>query len=303
MDGEDMAVTTLKKLLEAGVHFGHQTRRWNPKMRRFIFAEKKGIYIIDLQKTLQQLEKAFREISGSVANGGKILFVGTKKQVQDVVQEEAERCGMFYVTNRWLGGMLTNFQTIKKNIDRLKEFEEMQKEGSFEHLTKKEALMLEREMKKLDFVLGGIKEMKTLPDIVYIVDAKKEKIAINEARKLSIPIVAIVDTNTDPEPISIPVAGNDDAIRSVRLISSVIADAVLEGKAILDKKRGVVSEETGPSVGAEMEAAPMAEETSAESPVAEPDTESTDVSDDTHDGKDMDEKAIRRGRNGANHDN
>jgi small subunit ribosomal protein S2 len=250
-----MAVTTLKELLEAGVHFGHQTRRWNPKMRKFIFAEKKGIYIIDLQKTLQQLEKAFERVSSCVAKGGKILFVGTKRQVQDVVREEAERCGMFYVTNRWLGGMLTNFQTIKRNIDRLREFEEMKQAGSFEHLTKKEALMLERDMKKLEYVLGGIKEMKTLPDIVYVVDAKKEKIAISEARKLNIPIVAIVDTNTDPEPISIPVAGNDDAIRSVRLITHVIAEAALEGKSILDKASGVDGGESGGAAEASEKAA------------------------------------------------
>jgi small subunit ribosomal protein S2 len=230
-----MAVTTLKELLEAGVHFGHQTRRWNPKMRKFIFAEKKGIYIIDLQKTLQQLEKAYEEVISTVTRGGTVLFIGTKKQIQDVVRDEAERCGMFHVTNRWLGGMLTNFQTIRKNINRLKEFEEMKADGTFERFTKKEALMLEREMKKLEYVLGGIKEMKQLPDIVFIVDAKKEKIAINEASKLNIPIIAIVDTNTDPEPISIPVAGNDDAIRSVRLISRVVADAVREGMSLIGK--------------------------------------------------------------------
>ncbi len=231
-----MAVTTLKELLEAGVHFGHQTRRWNPKMRKFIFAEKKGIYIIDLQKTLQQLEIACETISMITARGGTVLFVGTKKQIQDVVKEEAERCGMFYVTNRWLGGMLTNFQTIKKNINRLNEFEEMKKGVAFENFTKKEILMLERDMKKLEFVLGGIKEMKSLPDILFVVDAKKEKIAINEASKLNIPIIAIVDTNTDPDPISIPVAGNDDAIRSVRLISNIIAEAALEGIASRKKE-------------------------------------------------------------------
>ena len=211
-------------------------------MRKFIFAEKKGIYIIDLQKTLSQLEKAYEVVSQVVADGGTVLFVGTKKQLQYVVREEAERCGMFYVTNRWLGGMLTNFQTIKKNINRLKEFEQMKKEGAFERFTKKEVLMLERDMKKLEFALGGIKDMETLPDIIYVVDAKKEKIAINEASKLNIPIIAIVDTNTDPDPISIPVAGNDDAIRSVRLISSVVADAVLNG-ASLRKKEEEVSEE------------------------------------------------------------
>ncbi len=238
-----MTVTTLKELLEAGVHFGHQTRRWNPKMRKFIFAEKKGIYIIDLQKTLKQLEKAYEVISQVVKDGGTVLFVGTKKQVQDVVREESERCGMYHVTNRWLGGMLTNFQTIKKNINRLKEFERMKEEGTFERFTKKEVLMLERDMKKLDFVLGGIKEMESLPDIVFVVDAKKEKIAINEASKLNIPIVAIVDTNTDPDPISIPVAGNDDAIRSVRLISSIVADAVLDGASYRKKEEVILDAE------------------------------------------------------------
>ncbi len=213
-------------------------------MRKFIFAEKKGIYIIDLQKTLQQLEKAYEKVLSTVSGGGTVLFIGTKKQIQDVVKEEAERCGMFHVTNRWLGGMLTNFKTIRKNINRLREFEEMKDVGSFEHLTKKETLMLEREMKKLDYVLGGIKEMKQLPDIIYVVDAKKEKIAINEASKLNIPIIAIVDTNTDPEPISIPIAGNDDAIRSVRLISRVVADAVLEGLSLI--KKDVVAVEEKP---------------------------------------------------------
>jgi small subunit ribosomal protein S2 len=216
-------------------------------MRKFIFAEKKGIYIIDLQKTLKQLEKAYEVISQVVKDGGTVLFVGTKKQVQDVVREESERCEMYHVTNRWLGGMLTNFQTIKKNINRLKEFEQMKEEGTFERFTKKEVLMLERDMKKLDFVLGGIKEMASLPDIVFIVDAKKEKIAINEASRLNIPIVAIVDTNTDPDPISIPVAGNDDAIRSVRLISRIVADAVLEGSSHRKKEEAVLDAETAES--------------------------------------------------------
>ena len=239
-----MTVTTLKELLEAGVHFGHQTRRWNPKMRKFIFAEKKGIYIIDLQKTLQHLERAYEKVSSIVSGGGNVLFVGTKKQIQDVVREEAERCGMFYVTNRWLGGMLTNFATIRKNLNRLKEFETMKAGGALERFTKKEVLMLERQMKKLEYVLGGIKEMKALPDIVYVVDAKKEKIAVNEASKLGVPIVAIVDTNTDPDRISIPVAGNDDAIRSVRLITRIMADAVIEGSSIRKKRElGDVTEE------------------------------------------------------------
>jgi len=234
--GEDMAVATLKDLLEAGVHFGHQTRRWNPKMRRFIFAEKNGIYIIDLKKTLKQLEKAMELVRERVASGEKVLFVGTKRQIKEVVREEAERCGMFYVTNRWLGGMLTNFQTIRKNIRRLKELEQKKDEGTLDVLTKKEAQRLRREMTKLENLLGGIKEMDSLPGVLYIVDAKKEKIAVNEARKLGIPIVAIVDTNSDPEPITVPIAGNDDAIRSVRLITSAVADAVIEGKALMEAR-------------------------------------------------------------------
>jgi small subunit ribosomal protein S2 len=248
-----MGVTTLKEMLEAGVHFGHQKRRWNPKMKKFIFAEKKGIYIIDLQKTLQQLEAAYERISSIVAKGGIVLFVGTKKQIKDIVREEAERCGMFYVTNRWLGGMLTNFQTIKKNIKRLNDFEAMKSEGTLDRFTKKEALMLEREMEKLESVIGGIKEMKQLPDIIFVVDAKKEKIAVNEASKLNIPIVAIVDTNTDPDPISIPIAGNDDAIRSVGLITRVIADAVLEGNSLDNREKAETDEPQDKPQGDEAE--------------------------------------------------
>jgi len=231
-----MEVSTLKDLLEAGVHFGHQTRRWNPKMRRFIFGERNGIYIIDLQKTLKQLDKARALISDNVGSGKKVLFVGTKRQIKEVVREEAERCGMFHVTHRWLGGMLTNFQTIRKNIRRLKELELKRDDGSFDLLTKKEAQKLKREITKLVALLGGIKEMDTLPSVLFIVDAKKEKIAVNEARRLGIPIVAIVDTNSDPDPITIPIAGNDDAIRSVRLITSAVADAVDEGKSIFQIK-------------------------------------------------------------------
>jgi small subunit ribosomal protein S2 len=282
-----MAVTTLKELLEAGVHFGHQTRRWNPKMRKFIFAEKKGIYIIDLQKTLQQLEIAYEAVSKVTARGGTVLFVGTKKQIQDVVREEAERCGMFYVTNRWLGGMLTNFQTIKKNINRLIEFEEMKKGGAFENFTKKEVLMLERNMNKLEFVLGGIKEMKSLPDIVYVVDAKKEKIAINEASKLNIPIIAIVDTNTDPDPISIPVAGNDDAIRSVRLISNIIAEAALEGIAMRKKESADADVEVGTDKdeSADAESAPSEPETAVTDEMGEIPADATSDMNDQYDEK------------------
>ncbi len=232
-----MEVSSLKNLLEAGVHFGHQTRRWNPKMRRFIFGERNGIYIIDLQKTLKQLDEATGLVRDSIADGGKILFVGTKRQIKEVVREEAERCGMYYVTNRWLGGMLTNYQTIRKNIRRLRDLEQKRDDGSFELFTKKEVQRFKREIGKLETLLGGIKELDGLPSVLFIVDAKKERIAVNEANKLGIPIVAIVDTNSDPDPITIPIAGNDDAIRSVRLITSRIADAVAEGKSILEVRQ------------------------------------------------------------------
>lgn len=228
-----MEASTLKDLLEAGVHFGHQTRRWNPKMKRFIFGERNGIYIIDLQKTLKQLERARDLVRERVAEGGKILFVGTKRQIREVAVEEAQRCGMFYVTNRWLGGMLTNFQTIRKNIRRLRELEQRRDDGSFDLLPKKEVQKLKRELAKLEVLLGGIKNMEMLPAVLYVIDSKKERIAVNEANKLGIPIVAIVDTNSDPDPITIPIAGNDDAIRSVRVITAAVADAVIEGKAVL----------------------------------------------------------------------
>jgi small subunit ribosomal protein S2 len=232
-----MEASTLKDLLEAGVHFGHQTRRWNPKMKRFIFGERNGIYIIDLQKTLKQLERARDLVRDRVAEGGKVLFVGTKRQIREVVLEEAQRCEMFFVTNRWLGGMLTNFQTIRKNIRRLRELVQKRDDGSFDLLPKKEVQKLRRELTKLEALLGGIKSMEMLPAVLFVVDSKKERIAVNEANKLGIPIVAIVDTNSDPDPITIPVAGNDDAIRSVRVITSVVSDAVIEGKAILTARQ------------------------------------------------------------------
>jgi small subunit ribosomal protein S2 len=219
---------TIKDLLEAGVHFGHQTQRWNPKMKRFIFSAKSGIYIIDLKKTMLSMEMACHKVNEIISRGHSVLFVGTKKQAQDVIFEESTRCGQFYVTERWLGGMLTNFQTIKNNIKRLKDLERMKEDGTFDKLAKKEVSMLEREMKKLQKVLGGIKEMNRLPGLVYIVDAKKEKIAVAEAAKLGIPIIAIVDTNSDPDPIDFPIAGNDDAIKSIRVITHQIADAVIE---------------------------------------------------------------------------
>ncbi len=225
-----MGVISMKQLLEAGVHFGHQTRRWNPKMAEYIFAERNGIYIIDLQKTVKMVDDAYAEVCKKIADGGEILFVGTKKQAQECLKEEAERCGMYYVNQRWLGGMLTNFTTIKTRIARLKELEKMQADGIFEVLPKKEVATLLHEMEKLEKNLGGIKNMKKVPDMLFIVDTRKERIAVQEAHTLGIPIVAIVDTNCDPDEIDHIIPGNDDAIRAVKLIASKIADAVLESK-------------------------------------------------------------------------
>lgn len=224
-----MAVISMKQLLEAGVHFGHQTRRWNPKMKSYIFTERNGIYIIDLQKTVKKVEEAFNFVKETAANGGKILFVGTKKQAQNSVQDEAERAGMFYVNHRWLGGTLTNFETIRKRIKRLKGLEKMEEDGTFEVLPKKEVVLLNKEKDRLEKFLGGIKEMNSLPDAVYIIDPRKERIAIAEAQKLGIPIVAIVDTNCDPDEVDYIIPGNDDAIRAVKLLTAKMADAVLEG--------------------------------------------------------------------------
>ena len=225
-----MSVISMKQLLEAGVHFGHQTRRWNPKMAEYIFAERNGIYIIDLQKTVKKVDEAYAEICKTIADGGEILFVGTKKQAQDCMKEEAERCGMYYVNQRWLGGMLTNFTTIKKRIARLKELEKMQEDGIFEVLPKKEVAALMHEMEKLEKNLGGIKEMKKVPDMMFVVDTRKEHLAVQEARALGIPVFAIVDTNCDPDEVDFVIPGNDDAIRAVKLIASKVADAVLESK-------------------------------------------------------------------------
>jgi len=224
-----MAVVSMKQLLESGVHFGHQTRRWNPKMAPYIFTERNGIYIIDLQKTVRKIDEAYKS-SRAGGRGRHGLFVGTKKQAHNTVREEAERCGMYYVNERWLGGMLTNFETIKTRIQRLKELEQMEEDGSFDLLPKKEVLQLRKEREKLQRYLGGIREMKRLPDAVFIVDPRKERIAVHEARKLGIPIVAIVDTNCDPDEIDYVIPGNDDAIRAVRLLTSKIADAVIEGR-------------------------------------------------------------------------
>jgi small subunit ribosomal protein S2 len=225
-----MSIISMKQLLEAGVHFGHQTRRWNPKMAEYIFTERNGIYIIDLQKTVKKIEEAYLFIRETAVNGEDILFVGTKKQAQDSIKEEAERCGQFFVNVRWLGGMLTNFKTIQGRINRLNELIEMEQEGIFEVLPKKEVIKLKGEMEKLQKHLGGIKEMKKLPGAVFIVDPRKERIAVLEARKLGIPIVAIVDTNCDPDEVDYIIPGNDDAIRAIKLIAGKMADAVIEGK-------------------------------------------------------------------------
>jgi small subunit ribosomal protein S2 len=226
-----MTQPQLQDLLEAGVHFGHQTRRWNPKMRRFIFAERSGIYLIDLQKTLKQLQLAQELMRSVVLRGEGVLFVCTKKQLKVIIKAEAQRCGAFWVTERWLGGTLTNFQTIKRQIRRLKEIEQGQEEGAYEFFTKKEQLLFEREREKLNRNLEGIKNMSRLPGALYVVDAKKERIAIAEANKLGIPVVAIVDTNADPDQITVPIPGNDDAIRSVSLITRAIADVIAEARA------------------------------------------------------------------------
>ena len=225
-----MAVISMKQLLEAGVHFGHQTRRWNPKMAEYIFAERNGIYIIDLQKTAKKIEEAYAFVRDVALDGKDILFVGTKKQAQEAITEEAKRIGMYYVNNRWLGGMLTNFKTIRKSIDRLYQLQKMEEDGTFELLPKKEVMKLKKEMEKLEKNFGGIKEMKDMPGAMFVVDPRKEKIAIAEAKRLNIPVVAIVDTNCDPEEVDYVIPGNDDAIRAVKLIVECIANAVLEAK-------------------------------------------------------------------------
>ena len=225
-----MAVVSMKQLLEAGVHFGHQTRRWNPKMAPYIYTERNGIYIIDLQKTVKKLEEAYNFVRECSANGGYVLFVGTKKQAQDAIKEEAARCGGYYVNARWLGGMLTNFRTMRTRIDRLAQLRKMEEDGTFAMLPKKEVIKHQGEIEKLEKYLGGVKEMKKLPAALFIVDPRKERNAIAEARKLNIPIVAIVDTNCDPDEIDYVIPGNDDAIRAVKLIAGAMADAVLEGK-------------------------------------------------------------------------
>ena len=225
-----MSVISMKQLLEAGVHFGHQTRRWNPKMKEYIFTERNGIYIIDLQKTVKKIDEAYYFIRDLALEGGTVLFVGTKKQAQESIEQEAKRCEMFYVNQRWLGGMLTNFKTIQSRINKLRKIEKMEADGDFDLLPKKEVIQLKAEQEKLEKNLGGIKEMKKLPSAMFVVDPRKEHIAILEAKALGIPVVAIVDTNCDPDEADYPIPGNDDAIRAVKLIASKIADAVLEGR-------------------------------------------------------------------------
>ncbi|HZK45047.1 MAG: 30S ribosomal protein S2 [Eubacteriales bacterium] len=225
-----MSVISMKQLLEAGVHFGHQTRRWNPKMKEYIFTERNGIYIIDLQKTVKKIDEAYYFIRDLAMDGGTVLFVGTKKQAQESIEQEAKRCEMYYVNQRWLGGMLTNFKTIQSRINKLRKIEKMEADGDFELLPKKEVIKLKAEQEKLEKNLGGIKEMRKLPSAMFVVDPRKEHIAILEAKALGIPVVAIVDTNCDPDEADYPIPGNDDAIRAVKLIASKIADAVLEGR-------------------------------------------------------------------------
>ncbi|MCX6826946.1 MAG: 30S ribosomal protein S2 [candidate division Zixibacteria bacterium] len=231
-----MVIPQIKELLEAGVHFGHQTRRWNPKMKPFIFTERNGIYIIDLNKTLDAINMACQKAKEVISRGQSVLFVGTKKQAKDVVKEEAFRCGQFYVTERWLGGMLTNFSTIKSSIKKLKNMDKMKEEGEMEKFTKKEISHFEHEMEKLEKVLGGIKNMNYLPGLVFVVDAKKEKIAVAEASKLGIPVVGVIDTNADPDPIDFPIAANDDAIKSIRIITRAFVEAILETQQIVSDK-------------------------------------------------------------------
>ena len=225
-----MAVVSMKQLLEAGVHFGHQTRRWNPKMAPYIYTERNGIYIIDLQKTAKKLDEAYNFIRDTAANGGNILFVGTKKQAQDAIKEEAIRCGGYYVNARWLGGMMTNFRTMRTRIDRLAQLRKMEADGTFAMLPKKEVIQLQGEIEKLEKYLGGVKEMKKIPACLFIVDPRRERNAIAEAKKLNIPVVAIVDTNCDPDEVDYVIPGNDDAIRAIRLIAATMANAVIEGR-------------------------------------------------------------------------
>ncbi len=265
-----MSYVTMKELLEAGVHFGHQTRRWNPKMGPYIFGARNGIHIIDLQKTVQFFKVAYNHVVETVANGGLVLFVGTKKQAQDAIAEEAKRCGMFYVNHRWLGGMLTNFQTISRSIARLKEFEAMKEDGTLKRFPKKEILMMEKKAAKLERSLGGIKNMGRLPDIVYVVDPRKEDIAVAEGRKMGVSLLAIVDSNCDPTEIDFPIPGNDDAIRAIRLLTSRVADAALEGKKLAQERLQAITDKEMAEAEAEM---PPVEEAAAPEAAVAPEAE------------------------------
>lgn len=241
-----MSVVSMKQLLECGVHFGHQTRRWNPKMKPFIFTERNGVYIIDLQKTVKGLERSYSFLRDVSSEGGSVLFVGTKRQAQDTIREEAVRCGQHYINQRWLGGLLTNFQTIRKRVLKMVELDRMESDGSWSELTKKEVVLLKKQKAKLEKYLLGIKNMKALPDALFIIDPRREEIAVKEARKIGIPVISIVDTNCDPEVIDYPIPGNDDAIRAIKLISGLMADAVIEGRQGVD---GVNSSEDSDDSG------------------------------------------------------
>ena len=254
-----MPEIVIRDLLEAGTHFGHQTRRWNPKMKQFIFTERNGIHIIDLQKTAKKLEEAYEAVRKTAQAGKSVLFVGTKKQAVDIIRQEAERCGMFYVTERWLGGMLTNWQTIRQSIRHLDHLDRLAADGSYGNLKKKEVLLLEKERQKLDKVLSGIRKMGAVPGLIFMVDIKKEHLAVAEARNLDIPSVAIIDTNCDPEAVTYPIPGNDDALRSIALITHLIAEAVIEGRAANQKGEGRGAKPDAATEGREDEVAPSAE--------------------------------------------
>lgn len=258
-----MTPVTMKELLETGVHFGHQTNRWNPKMKPFIFCARNGIYIIDLQQTVKMFNNTMEVIRSQVATGKEVLFVGTKRQAMESVKEEAERAGMFYVNNRWLGGMLTNFSTVKKSIERLKELEKMKEDGTYDLLVKKETLKLEKEREKLEKTIGGIKDMNGLPGLLFVVDPKKESIAVTEARKLGIPIAAIVDSNCDPDVIDHIIPGNDDAIRAIKLFCQKVADACIDGANTYQEKLMSEAEDSGEAVEEVVETAPEVAETPA----------------------------------------
>jgi len=271
-----LSVVSLKNLLEAGVHFGHQTKRWNPKMKKYIFGERNNIYIIDLQKTLKLFNVAYNFVRDISTEGGTVLFVGTKKQAQQAIEDESKRCNMFFVTHRWLGGMLTNFSTIKKSIEKLNKYNEMKEKNDYADLTKKEILQLDKERQKLEKNLTGIREMQKSPAAVFVVDPRKEKIAVKEAKKLNIPIIAIVDTNCDPDDIDFVIPGNDDAIRSIRLFSSKIADAVIEGQNIYRSKHDIQEKEESAPIVTDSDFTQLAEKEAADQAAA-PDTDKAEA--------------------------